>query len=97
MEDRIALLSSIMEYNQIYYLEFAFWSRVEGNYSRVESTFERRQIKISYLLEFPVSIWFYINTWWYHVFFSLFQALVSWNKLTFVIDRFHVTSSLSKI
>ena len=63
--------------------EFAFWSRVEGRGSRVTSRgsrvngrgsknslqlfLKRRQIKISGLLEFPVSVLFYINTWLYHV------------------------------
>ena len=42
--------------------EFAFWPRVEGKWSRVEKSstiiFERRQIKISCLLEFPVPVLF---------------------------------------
>ena len=56
-----------------------------------------RQIKISCLLEFPVSVLFYVNTWWYHVFFSLFQALVSWNMLKFITidtDRLKYDSSI---
>ena len=37
-------------------------SRVEGNLSSVTIIFERRQIKISCLSEFPVSVLFYIHT-----------------------------------
>ena len=50
-------------------MAFAFWSRVEGRGSRVEGKwsrveqsstiiFERRQIKIPCLLEFPVPVLF---------------------------------------
>ena len=60
-------------------------SRVNGRGSRVEKfftiIFEHRQIKISCLLEFPVSVLFYINTRWYHHMFFL----VSWSRLTFII------------
>ena len=70
-------------------------SRINGRGSRVTSRGSKnssqlllnvaRQIKISCLLKFPVSVLFYFNTKWYNVFFNLFGALVGWNKLTFVI------------
>ena len=70
------------------------WSRVEGNQSRVEGNqsrvkkfftiiFERRQIKISCLLEFPVSVYFTLTP--SSIMYFLFPALLSWNKLTFLL------------
>ena len=62
-------------------------SRVTSRGSKISSQLFLNvgKSKFRELLEFPVSVLFYINTYWYNVFFSLFQALVSWNKLRFVI------------
>ena len=68
-------------------MEFVFWSRVEVNLSRVEKfftiIFERRQVKIPCLLE--CMFYFILTPSGIMCFFSLFQALISWNRLTFVI------------
>ena len=89
--------------------EFAFWSRVEGRGSRVTSRGSRVngrgsknssqlflivKSKFRVYLSFRFLFYFALTPSGIICFFSLFQALVSWNMLTFITidtDRLNTT------